>query len=144
MLLPEISKILIALDGSDGANKALAVSIDLAKRFRAELHSISIEEDLPHYAIGQVGVLRTEQEESHYFQQIVEKAQADAHREAVTLHSHVLPGHEVETIVRFVREHKIDLLVIGFTGHSNLLGPIWGSTSQSLAQQAPCQVLIVK
>jgi len=139
-----ISNILIALDGSAGANKAIAVSINIAKRFGADLHASSIEEDLPHCAIGLIRESRTEQEESRYFQRIVEEARQAAHKEGVTMHPHILPGHEVETIIRFVREPAIDVLAIGFTGHSNVMGQIWGSTSQSLTQQAPCHVLVVK
>lgn len=144
MPLPGIRKILIAHDGSDGAWKALSVSIDLSKRFRAELHSVSIEEHLPQYALGLLREREAEQQESRYFQQIVEEARQAARKEGILLHPHILPGHEVETIVRFVREHNVDLLVIGFMGHSKTLGRLWGSTSQSLAQQAPCPVLVVK
>lgn len=43
-------KILIANDGSEGSKKALKVAIDLAKKDNAELHSISVEEGVPHYA----------------------------------------------------------------------------------------------
>jgi nucleotide-binding universal stress UspA family protein len=138
------SKILIAHDGSEGANKALAASIDLAKRFQSELHLISIEEHLPHYALGMVRETEKEREESRYFQEIVEKSRVLALKQGVTLHPHILPGHEVDTIVRFARDHKIDLLVLGFTGHSNIFTRIWGSTSQSLTQLASCQVLVVK
>ena len=41
------SKILIAHDGSDGANKALAGAIRLAKENDAALHLICVEE-IPH------------------------------------------------------------------------------------------------
>ncbi len=49
-------KILIANDGSEGARKALKTAIDLAIKYSAELHSISVEEGVPHYAatIGEV------------------------------------------------------------------------------------------
>src|SRR3972149_6335754 len=55
-------KILIANDGSAGAKHALEVAIDLAKRYNAELHSISIEEGVPHYAatIGEVEEFKKE------------------------------------------------------------------------------------
>ena len=36
-------KLLIANDGSDGARKALAAAIQLAKRFRTQLHMLSVE-----------------------------------------------------------------------------------------------------
>ena len=49
-------KILVAYDGSEGAKAALRVGIGLAKSLGVELHSISVEEHLPHYAatIGEV------------------------------------------------------------------------------------------
>jgi len=39
-------KILIAHDGSEEAQKALDLAIDLAKRFRAKLHMIIVKEAL--------------------------------------------------------------------------------------------------
>src|SRR5437870_8921737 len=43
-------KILVAHDGSEGAHKAMAVAIDLAKHYGAEIHLISVIEELPKYA----------------------------------------------------------------------------------------------
>jgi nucleotide-binding universal stress UspA family protein len=44
------TRILVAYDGSDGAKAALRIGIGLAKSLGTELHSISVEEHLPHYA----------------------------------------------------------------------------------------------
>ncbi len=137
-------KILIANDGSEGAKKALITAIDLARRYTAELHSISIEEHLPHYAATVGEVLEERAEANNYFQKINEEAVALALQQGVTLQTHVLPGHEVETVIRFTKEHQFDLLVIGFMGHSKIFGRIWGSTSQNLTRLAPCTVLVVK
>jgi nucleotide-binding universal stress UspA family protein len=62
----------------------------------------------------------------------------------VTLTSHVVPGHPVEAITKFAKDGHFDLLVVGFTGHSNLFGRIWGDTSQNLVRLSPCAVLVVK
>jgi nucleotide-binding universal stress UspA family protein len=137
-------KILVGLDGSDGATKALAVAVKLASQFGAELHSISVEEKLPHYAATMGEVLESKQEAADYFRRITAEAQQSAQASGVTLHSHVMPGHEVETIVTFAREKGFDLLVIGFMGHSRIFGRIWGSTSQNLTKLSPCTVLVVK
>ena len=53
-------KILIANNGSDGPKYALKDAIDLAQRYKAELHSITVEENVPHYAatIGEVDEFR--------------------------------------------------------------------------------------
>ena len=137
-------KILIGNDGSEGAKKALTLAIDLAKRYGAELHSISIEEHLPHYAAEVAEVLEERAEANNYFKKINEEAQALAIQHGVALHPHVLPGHEVETIIQFAKDHHFDLLVIGFMGHSKIFDRIWGSTSQNLTRLAPCTVLVVK
>jgi nucleotide-binding universal stress UspA family protein len=138
------SKILVAHDGSEGAKKALTIAIDLAKRYKAELHSISVEEHLPHYAATVGEVIEARSEADDYFKKITTEAKSQAAHQGVTLHSHVLPGHEVETVVTFAKEKGFDLLVIGFMGHSKIFGRIWGSTSQNLTRLSPCTVLVVK
>ncbi len=137
-------KILVANDGSEGAKKAVRAAIDLAKRYGAELHEICVEEHLPHYAATVGEVVEAKQEATDYFRRVTAEAELAAMAEGVRLSSHVLPGHEVETIVTFAKEHGFDLLVIGFMGHSKIFGRIWGSTSQNLAKLAPCTVLVVK
>jgi nucleotide-binding universal stress UspA family protein len=137
-------KILVGLDGSEGANKALVMAVKLASQFSAEIHSISVEETLPHYAATVGEVVESKQEAANYFRKLIAEAQQSARASGVTLHSHVVPGHEVETIVTFAKDHQFDLLVIGFMGHSKIFGRIWGSTSQNLAKLSPCTVLIAK
>lgn len=137
-------KILVAKDGSEGANNAVQVAIDLAKRYEAELHEISIEEHLPHYAATVGEVVEAKQEAVDYFRRVTKEAEQAALAHGLRLTSHVVPGHEVETIVKFAKEHGFDLLVIGFMGHSKIFGRIWGSTSQNLTKLSPCTVLVVK
>ncbi len=137
-------KILVANDGSEGAKKALQVAIDLAKRYGAELHAISVEERLPHYAATVGEVVEAKQEATDFFRRVTQEAEQAASAQGIRLTSHVLPGHEVETIVTFAKDHGFDLLVIGFMGHSKIFGRIWGSTSQNLTKLSPCTVLVVK
>lgn len=137
-------KILIANDGSTGAKLALKVAIDLAAKYGAELHSISVEEGVPHYAatIGEVEEFKIEANE--FFRKINDEAVGMAKKEGIEIKTKVLAGHEVETIVNYAKEGEFDLLVIGFMGHSRIFGRIWGSTSQNLTKLAPCTVVVVK
>lgn len=137
-------KILIGNDGSEGAKKALKVAIDIAKHYGAELHSISVEEDLPHYAATIGEVLEAKMEKNNFFRKINEEAQQMANKEGIHIFTHVIPGHEVKTIVDFARDHHFDLVVIGFMGHSRIYDRVWGSTSQNITRLAPCTVMIVK
>jgi nucleotide-binding universal stress UspA family protein len=137
-------KILVANDGSEGAKKAVRVAADLAKRYEAELHSISVEEHLPHYAATVGEVVEAKQEAADYFRRVTREAEEAASVSGVRLTPHVVPGHEVETIVKFAKDHGFDLLVIGFMGHSRVFERIWGGTSQNLAKLSPCTVMVVK
>ena len=137
-------KILVANDGSEGAKKAVQVAVDVAKRYDAELHQLSVEEHLPHYAATVGEVVEAKQEAAEYFRKVIKEAEFVALAQGVRLIAHVLPGHEVETIVTFAKDHGFDLLVLGFMGHSKVFGRIWGSTSQNLAKLSPCTVLIIK
>jgi len=138
------TKILIAYDGSEGSKHALKVAIDLAKRNNAELHSLSVEEKIPRYAatIGEVDEYKMEA--NGFFKKLNDEAAEEAKKEGIELHTKVLAGHEVETIVHYTKEGKFDLLVIGFMGHSKIFGRVWGSTSQNITKLAPCTVVVVK
>jgi nucleotide-binding universal stress UspA family protein len=137
-------KILVGYDGSDGAKKALQTAVDLAKHCGAELHSISIEEDLPHYAATVGEVVEAKAEKNGYFSKLINEATEMAAMENVVLHAKVVAGHEVQTFVDYVREHHFDLVVIGFMGHSKIYDRVWGSTSQNLTRLVPCTVMVVK
>jgi len=137
-------KILVANDGSAGARRAVELAADLAARYGAELHSISVEEDLPKYAATMDEVDAVKEQKNHYFEQVNRDAEMIAAARGADLQAHVVPGHEVETIIDFCREGGFDLLVVGFMGHSRIYERIWGSTSQNLTRLSPCSVLIAK
>jgi nucleotide-binding universal stress UspA family protein len=136
-------KILHGLDGSAGSFKALAEAIEMAKCYSAELHTISVEE-VPHYP-GTIGeVLEEKAAANGKFGSVAEKAREMARQEGAALRSHVIVGHEVKTIVEFIKKYGFDLLVIGFMGHSALYNRVMGGTCQSLVRLAPCSVYVVK
>src|SRR5438445_13468761 len=110
-------KILVANDGSEGAKKAVQVAVDVAKQYVAELHQLSVEEHLPHYAATVGEVVEAKQEAAEYFRKVIKEAEGVALARGVRLIAHVLPGHEVEAIVTFAKDHGFDLLVVGFMGH---------------------------
>ncbi len=139
----EYKRILDGLDGSEGSFKALEHAVELAKRYGAELHAISVEE-VPHYP-GTVGeVVESKQAANGRYGQAMQRAKQMAKDQGVELQCHVLVGHEIKTIVEFVKECGFDLLVIGFMGHSRIYDRVMGSTCQGLVRLAGCSVLVVK
>jgi nucleotide-binding universal stress UspA family protein len=138
-----MNKILHGLDGSPNSFKALQEAIKLAQLYGAELHTISVEE-IPHFPETVSEVAEEKDSEDSKFNDIVKKAQEMAKAQNVNIQSHILIGHEVKTIMEFIKKNHIDLLVIGFMGNSAIYDRVMGSTSQTLVRMAPCSVLVVK
>jgi len=135
--------ILHGLDGSAGSFKALDEALDLAQKYGAELHTLSVEE-VPHYA-ETIGEFVEEKDAANgRYKEGLAKAREMAAAKGVVIRSHVVVGHEVKTFVEFIKQKGFDLLVIGFMGHSALYDRVMGSTCQSLVRMAPCTVLVVK
>lgn len=139
-----IDSILIAHDGSDSAGKAFDFAVALAARIGARLRMICVEEEIPRHA-EVIDEFREEKERADsYFGQLTEHCRARAAIHSVDIETAILPGHAVRVIGDFIREKRVDLLVIGFTGHSRIYQHFWGGTAHNLTSTAPCNVLIVK
>jgi nucleotide-binding universal stress UspA family protein len=136
-------RILIAHDGSDGAFRALEAAIDIAKRYKAELHMISVEE-LPRFPGTIDEVIEEKDEANHRFEGVIAEARARAKARRVKIEAHVVAGHVVPAIVEFLAKNRFDLLVVGFMGHTALYNRIIGSTTDRLVELAPCPVLVIK
>jgi nucleotide-binding universal stress UspA family protein len=136
-------KMLVGLDGSKHSFKALEEALILASLAGTEVHTISVEE-VPRFpgTIGEV-VEETEAADTR-FGLAISKAENMAKERGVQLTTHVIAGHEVKTIVEFVKENSCDMLVIGFMGHSAIYARVMGGTCQNLVRLAPCTVLVVK
>jgi len=136
--------ILVANDGSEGGLKALDAALELASRLHANLHMVSVEEDLPHHALTIDEVEEEKENEDSYFEQLADQCKRRAALRGVNLTCSIIAGHEVKAIIDLARQGSYKLLVVGFTGHSRIYDHIWGGTSQNLARLSPGSVLVVK
>ncbi len=137
-------RILVAYDGSESAKAALRIGIDLAKSLEPGLYSISVEEHLPRYAATISEVAGAKERIDEHFRALTKQARDVAALEEVGLEAVVRQGHEVAEILRFVREGRFDLLLLGAHGHSRVFERLIGSTALSITRAAPCSVLIVR
>src|SRR5262249_15505862 len=136
-------KILHANDGSEHAFHALALALAVAQQNNSELHMISVEEI--DYMPAFIEEVREETgTAARRFHSVLQRARAMAQEHGVKLHTHVVAGHPVRDIVGLAAELKVDLLVIGATGHSALYERMIGSRADRIMQIAPCPVLVVK
>ena len=137
-------QILVAHDGSDNARKAFDAAVQLAASLGAHLRMICVEEEIPRHA-EVIDELRQEKDRADsYFGQLAEQCRVRAAMRSVDLETVIAPGHAVKVIGDFVQQNSIDLLVIGFTGHSRIYEHIWGGTAHNLTSTVRCNVLILK
>jgi nucleotide-binding universal stress UspA family protein len=136
-------KILVANDGSPGALRAFGAAVELAKREGAALHMVTIEE-LPWFPASIDEVEEEKAEANHRLAPVLEAARTQAQATGIAIETHLLPGHAVQAIVALVNEQHVDLLVVGFMGHTRLYEQVIGSTTERLVRLAPCSILVVK
>ena len=137
------NKILIANDGSAGAFKALDTALSLAHRYRSELHMLSVIE-IQWIPGSREEVIGDQALAQRKFAEVAARATERAKHERVKLQSHLVAGHVVPAVVDFVEKHRVDVLVLGFMGHSALYSRVIGSTTDRLVELAPCTVIVVK
>ncbi|MGZ4481801.1 MAG: universal stress protein [Gaiellales bacterium] len=136
-------RMLVAIDGSQGAQRALTVAIELAQVTGGHLSALAVEGPLPAYAatVGEVDeVIR---EKQGYFSELAARAREQAEAARVPFDIEIRTGHAAELIVRYLREGDFDLVVVGHKGHF-LQDYLLGSTADRVAHHAPCPVMIVK
>ena len=137
------SKILHANDGSEHAFHALALALEIASQNNSELHMVSVEEIS--YMPNSIEEIREETgTAARRFHTVLQRARAMAAEQHVMLKTHVIAGHAVRDILALAAELKVDLLVIGGTGHSAFYERMVGSTAARVVLLAPCPVLVVK
>jgi nucleotide-binding universal stress UspA family protein len=137
------SKILHANDGSEHAFRAFAMALAMAKQNNSELHMVSVQEIdyMPEFieeVREQAGTA------ARRFHKVLQRARGMAEESHVKLDTHVLTGHPVRDIVELAKELRVELLIIGATGHSALYDRLIGSRADRIVQLAHCPVLVVK
>ena len=137
-------KILLAYDGSDGANAALNAGINLAKIHRAELWAVAVQEKLPRFS----GTIDEVKEEKQFANEqsgkLLEAAKVKAKEAGIEIKTLMRPGHPAQTIIAVAKEGKFDLIVVGHSVVSGVWATFLGTTAEKVSRHAPCSVLIVR
>lgn len=146
-------RILVAVDGTDHADKALDFACDLSKSKAAELVIAHVQKDkgaavapeeikryneVEHVNITEEEILAMAAHE------VLHEAQKHAREHGVAESRAVLcEGNPVNALVQLAEAEKADLLVVGSRGISSLDSLLFGSTSLSLERKAGCTVIVV-
>lgn len=136
------NKILLPLDGSELAEKALAPAVALAEAFSAEIVllrvvvplSIKLDPDL--------------------YQRVIDGGQKEAKRylsgiqlrwlfSTVSVKGETVVGKAADLILTYAQEDGIDLIVMSSHGRSGLSRWVYGSVADKVLHKAACSLAII-
>ena len=144
--MPDYNHILAAVDFSVAAEAIGKRALDLSRRYDCQVTLIHVVDYLlplgyaddftpsPVLMIDENELLEQSQRSLRTFAQ---KTGLEGARRQV------LPGSPRQEIIRFARDHGVDLIVIGSHGRHGL-DRLLGSTARSILNDAPCDVLAVR
>jgi nucleotide-binding universal stress UspA family protein len=146
-------KIVVGIDGSDESMNAAEYAISVAKMYDAELIAINVlTSDIgyvysspgvenPPLTIGEI-ILLAEDEAKKWFDQI--KDTANAKKVRLKTEFIVAKKSVLNTMIEYIEEQNISLIVVGTRGRSGVKRMLLGSIASGLVTYSPCPVLVIK
>jgi nucleotide-binding universal stress UspA family protein len=133
-----LEKILVAVDGSKHADKALEYTVEIANKIRVELALLHVEDD----ALIRVGGPQVLDCIGTVGECILENAAKNIR--GVPFSKFLKYGNPAETIIKMAHKGDIDLIVVGSRGVSSVKRFLLGSVSDDISMHARSSVLIVR
>lgn len=130
----KLSKILVPVDGSESAEKALEYAVKLAEKHKAKVTLLNV---------GESKLFGFKPEVVREFGERV-LSDAAAKVEGLKLKTQLEFGHPAETIIEVAEKGNYDLIVVGSRGLSGVKRFFLGSVSDDVIHHAKSSVLIVR
>jgi nucleotide-binding universal stress UspA family protein len=137
-----ITRILVAYDGSDPANKAFSLALDLAKKYQASVSVLAVARP-PDFGDDVETEAILENSQNHY-RKLLEGLKPRALAEGVDATFEVVVGHPAEQIIYHAERNRADLIVMGHRGKGFFARLRLGSVSREVIHYAHCAVTIVR
>jgi len=145
-----MKKILVPTDFSKPAMIATEVAADIAKKAGAELTLLHVIEEAGANSMNVEGQVAADSgwEEKIFTLKLIEKAKKqmakmveDPKLEGVRVKQELRVGSPYHGMNKIITEKKVDLVVMGTSGHSELEQMIIGSNTEKVVRTANCPVL---
>lgn len=145
--------ILVPIDGSSHAEKALAVAAQLARGSGATLHLMIATE----YPVDGIGVFmgginvpisdaerkKLSEDSDKAARKLLDRARGVVDLDGIEVKEVVRPGLPAQLITTEAETLGVDAIVMGSRGLGNIRGMMFGSVSQKVSHTASCSVITV-
>ncbi len=144
------SKILVYLDGSEGSMTALMYAILLASSVKAELHASYVVNTKALSELVKARVF-VNQEKLEYMEDLKKDAKRHirhserlAASKNVDIHTSIMEGSPHKEILSYMKQHGIDLLVMGSVNAIRSRREELASETDRMLRTAPCPVMVIR
>jgi manganese transport protein len=141
LAVPEYRTILVPLDHTARDRSAIAHAAALARLHNSTLYLLHVEEDVTSQVYGSLASTAEVEAGAKYLEEILASLRAQGIRVELTVSYSNDPKAE---IVRFARQIKPDLVVMGAHGHKGLQDLVYGQTIEGVRHALDTPILIVR
>ena len=146
--MPKVHRILCPTDFSEFSEQSVRYGCELAETFQAELHLLNVIQDYDAVAPATgdtfapfadwLPELRRQSQE-----QLAKFPGPDAAASVPVLRT-TRVGAPIDEVVKYAKEHNIDLIVQGTHGRRGIKHMLLGSVAENIVRYAPCPVLTMR
>ena len=139
-------KILVPLDGSPLAERALDQAIKLAKVFDSEIILFQVVHFMPIYGSPElVAPLIVDEKQKEYAEKYMTKITRETEDKGLKVRSVVKTGQQVAVeIIDFAKENGVELIIMCTRGRSGISRWVLGSTAHKVLVRAETPILLLR
>ncbi len=144
-----IKNILLPTDFSNTSLSAADYAVELAVKYGAKIHLLHVLEKTPPILairsldLSQEKIIKSFEEEGKKQLENAAKKIKKGKTENFELELVLKKGIDYEQIVKYSKDHKIDIIVIATHGRTGLLHTLLGSVAEKVIRYAKCPVLVI-
>jgi nucleotide-binding universal stress UspA family protein len=148
--MTKFKRILVPLDGSPLAKRALPVALALAQKFESQiilLRVLDIPVPTPPTSHPEVMIGWVREARQHAHQEALsylETVQGELDQQGVKTRTLLRDTAPAEDILDVAGAENIDLIVMSSHGRSGLTRWTFGSVAEKVARHSPCPVLLIR
>jgi nucleotide-binding universal stress UspA family protein len=145
---PKYKKVLFCTDFSENADYAFEFAFGIAKRDEGLLYILHVIPQNPHQAVAEsyltgetaekIQKAIEEDLDNKYKERYVKKIEDGVRFEIVTK-----SGREDDEIIKFAKQEKVDIVVMGTHGRTGIEHVFFGSVAEKVLRHSPFPVFII-
>ena len=140
-----VKNILVPVDYSESGDAAMAYAESLAREYGAEMHLVHVyEQTFAYVDAGFAGAPVPADVQPADLKEEEAKLEQITPAGDIKFRRAFLVGSPTDDLVKYAKDNKIDLVVMGTHGRTGLTRLLMGSVAEGVVRRSPCPVLTIK